>query len=117
VLIARPQRGVLEQPADLSVRIHERHPLRVSRMATAVEWQCSSPPSLVPSRTWDGIFVAPFEQGKIGPDLFEQACKFGLEGLISKRKDRPYRAGRSADWLKVKIRKHPAMSRVADSFA
>jgi ATP-dependent DNA ligase len=48
------------------------------------------------ARRPDGIFVAPFEQGKIGPDLFEQACKFGLEGLVSKRKDRPYRAGRSA---------------------
>jgi len=69
------------------------------------------------ARRPDGIFVAPFEQGKIGPDLFEQACKFGLEGLVSKRKDRPYRAGRPADWVKVKNRKHPAMSRVADSFA
>ncbi len=31
--------------------------------------------------------------------------------------NRPYRAGRSPDWIKVKNRKHPAMSRVADSFA
>jgi hypothetical protein len=27
------------------------------------------------------IFVAPFEQGEIGPDLFEAACRMGLEGL------------------------------------
>ena len=27
------------------------------------------------------------------------------------------RAGRSPNWIKVKNRKHPAMSRVADSFA
>ena len=33
-----------------------------------------------------------------------------------KRADRPYRAGRSPDWIKVKNRKHPAMSRVMDSF-
>jgi ATP-dependent DNA ligase len=46
------------------------------------------------SARWN--FVAPFEQGKIGPDLFEQVCKFELEGLVSKRKDRPYRPGRSA---------------------
>jgi hypothetical protein len=43
----------------------------------------------------DGIFVAPFEQGEIGPDLFQAACRMGLEGLVSKRRDRPYQAGRS----------------------
>jgi bifunctional non-homologous end joining protein LigD len=38
----------------------------------------------------DGMFIAPFEHGEIGPDLFRQACKIGLEGLVSKCKDRPY---------------------------
>jgi bifunctional non-homologous end joining protein LigD len=47
------------------------------------------------ARRPDGIFVAPFEQGEIGPDLFRAACRMGLEGLRSKRRDRPYRAGRS----------------------
>jgi hypothetical protein len=55
----------------------------------------------------DGIFVAPFEQGEIGPDLFTAACNMGLEGLVSKRADRPYRGGRSKDWVKIKNRKHP----------
>jgi hypothetical protein len=32
----------------------------------------------------EGIFVPPFEQGEIGPDLFRKACEFGLEGLVSK---------------------------------
>jgi ATP-dependent DNA ligase len=36
----------------------------------------------------------------------------GLEGMVSKRADRRYRAGRSKDWIKVKNRRHPAMSRV-----
>src|SRR6202023_702818 len=31
----------------------------------------------------DGIFVAPFEEGEIGPDLFRKACEFGLEGMVS----------------------------------
>jgi len=35
------------------------------------------------------------EQGEIGPDLFRAACNMGSEGLISKGRDRPYRAGRS----------------------
>jgi ATP-dependent DNA ligase len=64
------------------------------------------------ARRPDGIFVAPFEQGEIGPDLFRAACNMGLEGLVSKRRDRPYRAGRSRDWVKVKNRSHPAMERV-----
>ena len=42
----------------------------------------------------DGIFVNPFEIGAIGPDLFRAACSLGLEGLVSKRSDRPYRGGR-----------------------
>jgi bifunctional non-homologous end joining protein LigD len=33
-----------------------------------------------------------------------------------KRADRPYRAGRSKDWVKVKNRNDPAMDRVTDSF-
>ncbi|EIG56176.1 RNA ligase family protein [Bradyrhizobium sp. WSM1253] len=59
----------------------------------------------------DGMFVAPFEPGAIGADLFGAACRMGLEGLVSKRKDRRYSAGRSKDWIKVKNRTHPAMTR------
>jgi ATP-dependent DNA ligase len=65
----------------------------------------------------DGIFVAPFEAGEIGPELFEAACRMGLEGLVSKRRDRPYQAGRSKHWVKVKNRKHPAMGRVMEAVA
>jgi bifunctional non-homologous end joining protein LigD len=57
----------------------------------------------------EGIFVAPFEQGEIGPELFEAACRMGLEGLVSKHRERVYRGGRSPDWIKVKNRKHPAL--------
>jgi bifunctional non-homologous end joining protein LigD len=38
----------------------------------------------------------------------------GLEGLVSKRRDRPYQAGRSKHWVKVKNQKHPAMQRAID---
>ena len=64
----------------------------------------------------DGIFTNPFEQGAIGPDLFRAACDMGLEGLVSKRSDRPYRGGRSKDWIKVKNRQHLAFERVRVSF-
>ena len=68
------------------------------------------------ARRPDGIFVAPLEKGEIGPDLFRRACEFGLEGMVSKRWDRPYQAGRSKHWVKVKNRKHPAMGRMMDAF-
>jgi len=67
------------------------------------------------ARRVDGIHLAPFEQGEIGPDLFRHACLMGLEGIVSKHRDRPYRAGRSTHWVKVKNRKHPAMNRVQDA--
>jgi bifunctional non-homologous end joining protein LigD len=60
----------------------------------------------------DGIFINPFEIGAIGPDLFRAACDMGLEGLVSKRSDRPYRGGRSPHWIKVKNRQHHAYDRV-----
>ena len=65
----------------------------------------------------DGIFVAPFEPGEIGPDLFRKACEFNLEGMVSKRRGSRYRAGNSRDWIKVKNRQHPAMYRVKDAMA
>ena len=52
-----------------------RHPKCVARPQPAPGW---------------GRFSFPYR----GPDLFRAACKFGLEGIVSKRRDRPYRAGR-----------------------
>lgn len=40
-----------------------------------------------------------------GERFFQQACNFGLEGIISKRADQPYAGGRGKDWLKVKCLK------------
>lgn len=68
------------------------------------------------ARRVDGIHLAPFEQGEIGPDLFRYACLMGLEELVSKHRDSTYRAGRSPRWVKAKNRAHPAFSRVMDQF-
>jgi bifunctional non-homologous end joining protein LigD len=57
----------------------------------------------------DGI-LNPFESGAIGPDLFRAACDIDLEGLVSKRSDRPFRGGRPPHWIKVKNRQHQAMT-------
>jgi bifunctional non-homologous end joining protein LigD len=37
-----------------------------------------------------------------GPVVLREACKMSLEGIVSKRKDAPYRSGRSEAFLKIK---------------
>jgi bifunctional non-homologous end joining protein LigD len=37
-----------------------------------------------------------------GATLVRHACRMGLEGIISKRADQPYRSGRGDDWVKSK---------------
>jgi bifunctional non-homologous end joining protein LigD len=49
-----------------------------------------------------------------GPTVFAHACKMGLEGIVSKRKDSAYRSGRSPDWLKMKNPEASAVKRGAE---
>jgi bifunctional non-homologous end joining protein LigD len=37
-----------------------------------------------------------------GPAVFEHVCRKGLEGIVAKRADAPYRSGPSRMWLKSK---------------
>lgn len=37
-----------------------------------------------------------------GEELFRHACRLGLEGIVSKRRDLPYQPGRHGGWLKTK---------------
>jgi bifunctional non-homologous end joining protein LigD len=53
----------------------------------------------------------------LGDLVFEQACRMGLEGIVSKRLSKPYRSGRSGHWLKVKNPGSPAMVRARVYFA
>ena len=36
--------------------------------------------------------------------LFAAACELGFEGIVSKRRDRPYRSGKGDEWVKTKCR-------------
>ena len=47
--------------------------------------------------------------------MFEHACRMGLEGIVSKRRDAPYRSGRSKMWLKTKNPNSPAMRRLEEA--
>ena len=61
-----------------------------------------------------GVFIAEYEQGKIGGDLVRVACSMGLEGIVSKRRDRAYTPGKCRHWVKTKNPAHPAYSGVKD---
>jgi hypothetical protein len=49
-----------------------------------------------------------------GALVFEHACRLGLEGIVSKRKDSQYRSGRSPHWIKSKNPNAPAVKREAE---
>jgi bifunctional non-homologous end joining protein LigD len=42
---------------------------------------------------------------KDGEALYEQVVRLGLEGIVAKKADAPYRAGRTASWLKIRADK------------
>jgi bifunctional non-homologous end joining protein LigD len=50
------------------------------------------------------LVYADYVEGS-GPEFFAQACEAGLEGIMSKRADRPYISGRGKDWRKIKCTK------------
>lgn len=50
----------------------------------------------------DPVRFTPHRNGEHGEELYREACENGLEGVIAKRADSPYRSGRSRDWLKLK---------------
>ncbi|WP_201270037.1 DNA ligase D [Sinorhizobium meliloti] len=48
-----------------------------------------------------------------GAEVYEHACIMGLEGIVSKRKDAPYRSGRQEIWTKTKCTKRAAFPIIA----
>jgi bifunctional non-homologous end joining protein LigD len=46
-----------------------------------------------------------------GPTVFDHVCRMGLEGIVSKRVDAPYRSGPSKVWLKSKNPESAAVRR------
>ncbi|PBB95977.1 DNA ligase D [Mesorhizobium sp. WSM3862] len=48
-----------------------------------------------------------------GREMFDHACRMGLEGIVSKRADAPYRSGVQTSWVKVKCIKSDTFPIVA----
>ena len=49
-----------------------------------------------------GVQLSDHMDSTDGDMLFRHASAMGLEGIVAKRRDKPYRSGRSPDWIKVK---------------
>jgi len=65
------------------------------------------------SRSQHGIYFSEHldDDGEL---IFKHACRMGLEGIVSKRRDFPYRCGRTKCWIKVKNPASSAMLRIQD---
>ena len=50
----------------------------------------------------DGVVQYSAHRSGNGDRFLQEACRGGEEGIISKRRDMPYRSGRSLEWLKIK---------------
>ena len=64
-------------------------------------------------RTKGGIQYVQHVEGH-GPEMFGAVCDLGLEGIVSKKLNAPYRSGLSKSWLKTKNPKAPAATRIID---
>ena len=64
-------------------------------------------------RSREGIQYVEHAEGH-GDKMFAAVCDLGLEGIVSKRLDAPYRSGPSKAWIKVKNPDAPAATRAID---
>jgi bifunctional non-homologous end joining protein LigD len=62
----------------------------------------------------EGIQFSEHIDGADGDIVFRHACKLGLEGVVAKRRDRPYRSGRTTDWIKIRNPNAPAVTRLIE---
>src|SRR5437867_1836434 len=92
------RRGAVETPAVLYVfdllafEGYDLRPLSLEQRKALLE-------QIVP-RVGPLKYLSHFE--KDGEALYEQVVKMGLEGIVAKKADAPYRAGRSPNWLKIR---------------
>jgi bifunctional non-homologous end joining protein LigD len=63
------------------------------RLAPLVSLRSKPPPGAV-------RYSEHFEED--GPRLFSHVCRLGLEGVVSKLRNAPYRSGRVKSWIKSK---------------
>jgi bifunctional non-homologous end joining protein LigD len=65
-------------------------------------------------RRWKSGLVLNFAIVGRGSEVYQAACRMGLEGIVSKRIDAPYRSGKSSTWRKIKNPNAPAALRLKE---
>jgi hypothetical protein len=99
-----------------AVTSHFNSPLRLQKTE---QCQCGSSITLrelvefVHGDSGGGIQYVEHTEGD-GVEMFKAICKLGLEGIVAKKLDAPYKSGPSKAWLKIKNPKSPAATRVID---
>ena len=104
-------------------RARDHELLAAPAPSTASEWRSSTTSSICCGWRGEDVRALPLRQRKAqlrralrfeghvrfsphrnedGEELFRDACRKGLEGVMAKRADSPYRATRSSDWRKLK---------------
>ena len=73
-----------------------------ARTCGVTHWKCKTTLASILAKAGLGLRFNEHVEHDDGETVFSHACKLGLEGIVSKRKDSPYRSGRSQDWLKMK---------------
>ena len=66
------------------------------------------------ARSKIGIVNSDHVAGTDGLAIYASACEIGLEGIVSKRRDRPYVSGPCKHWIKVKNPDAPWKKRLAE---
>jgi bifunctional non-homologous end joining protein LigD len=61
-----------------------------------------------------GIRLSEHLNGADRDIIFRHACKLGLEGIVAKRRDKPYRSGRTAEWVKINDPNAPVATRIME---
>ena len=92
------RRAAVELPATFyafDLLAFEDFDLRALPLRTRKELLAQAIPKLGPVRVLDHI-------EREGEAFLEQVEALGLEGIIAKKADTPYRAGRSGQWIKIK---------------
>jgi bifunctional non-homologous end joining protein LigD len=88
----------------------QREPWETRRDALASLLQTAKPDAKLNG----GIQISEHVDGADGAVVFRHACKLGLEGIVAKRRDRPYRSGHTTEWVKIKNPNAPAATRVME---
>ena len=60
---------------------------------------------------WDDADTHYQAQSSAGSKSAKHGCRMGLEGIVSKRPDTPYRSGPSRTWVKAKNPESAAVRR------